>query len=710
MKEKEFKKESQAMRAIKKEKHPESVLNFLENNKPSSDMFLFFSKLDSKILANLHAYDYGKNGLLLKHKKRNEIYETFVSETTIYENQVKDALTKDNLNFFIKSHIYLCDTREKEIALHEILTKSNFEINDKNVNLLWESPVVLHYYLSNPNITNEEKSRALSKRPPIDKEKSLSYAPEPASDELLDKIGEDIRRVISSLVTDESANNSYLQLHANAYIALAGLKNGDLPTTTFLKNCFRNMEVGDKNVSVKNIATIFYTLKNNGLIVNKPSNEYVSKFIMADNGVKYNNKHELEEIIKFMKTFEINPFLIDPHNLKSISSELKDNGIITPEDEIAISKNLGSPFNRYEYSFTFEESYSELLDELNYDPRPNSYKEAILMMHEKGKMISELSHQEANIFIVYAKKILEEKGIFGVDISFSYDGYKSENPYNGEATQKGSGYAASFAIKLTPNNRTIKNLMHVIFHETNHIIQNRSCINMDLNADMDLIDFGQDELMRKIDPKYYNTNYLHFSKEFDADFSAYLQSADFFSDNMNEKFEDLLSEYDNLKSYYSDNVRHSSSEGEMNLNELFTKKLKELYDNDPVQYFDVTMSMQLNHPILEIEYNIDTGEPRSVDEIVEMINELEKDNTPEAKNKIKACKYVLKSRCNPDKVGPKAAEACKKQLESKLSKTTPVEKKIIEIDEYRDRYQKYQEIFNLTLDKMKKPTKQAGRL
>lgn len=720
MKEKKFNSAAKTIRAIKKQKHADSAIKFIEDNTKDKKLISGLEKLDKALISKLHAHDFLKNGSLLEISDRYDIYKKFLSDGEIYLNQLDSCFADEIVADFIRSHTYRCDTPEKEEILFDFLNKIEFKISNENLDLLYESPVVLHYFLSNPNIPLNQKGKILASGSQIDNsrvaqnkdkvknptqkinmEKSLSFAPESASDELLNKIGEDMRSLHGSVLeTGAVEYNSYIALHHNLYIALAGLKNGDLPIETFTKYCYTSMDIGDKNISMQNLYGALKMFTDNAKI-NVLPNDYVSQYILMDNGVKYKNKHELEALAKIIKEYNINPFLIDQTQIKRTSRFFRDEGIITQKEFLDIYSDIGGYDKLYEDCFTINESDSKYLQKLNYDPTPTSYKEAILAIKATNKKINELTLDEANIFLIFAKKILQENGVYYSKISFEYNGIK-EN-YSGTTNKQNK------TIGLTVNDKSIEDLMHTIFHETNHLIQHLHCKSMKMDSDLDLIEFAQDDLMRRVDDDYYDRNYLYISKEFDADFSAYLQTAEFFSKSLDDEFESSLNNYTQIRQYYKVSNRVTEQNEIINLSTLFAAKLKDLYDNNTIKYCFLVNEIKSNHPILEYEYNLDTGLPRTIEELVDMINDASKENSDDSTQKIKACKYVLNARCSPDKVGEELAEFNRQALKAKLSHSTPEKNMVAEIDGSKNKFEKYQNLFNELKENMNKKIATASR-
>jgi len=243
---------------------------------------------------------------------------------------------------------------------------------------------------------------------------------------------------------------------------------------------------------------------------------------------------------------------------------------------------------------------------------------------------------------------------------------------------------------------TVSECIHTIFHETNHLIQNRNIREMNVEKDEDILEYSKEQFLRGMikDMDYYNYYYRSISSEFDADFKATLQTQILLRPK-NKKYENFAQKIDDYRSLFPETtfgIKRDNTRGEVCLDELFDEYLKTNFFNNPdwtpkEQFEDINF-LKSQWPILLYDYDFENKRRRSIEELVQCA--ITKDKKEKA-----IYLSIIKSRCNPYKVGEEKASENKALLQvaikkgkakSELDKFVKYMKFKSNVDKYNDEY------------------------
>ena len=592
------------------------------------------------------------------------------------KNNLLRVLSSYGLEAALTRKEFPIDNKEKEDVMLEILKEKNKEIENSNY-LTRISPVALAYFLESEPTTLEDKKfdliRAASQKYTFNGTKTflvssdkrlLSYAPQPASIELLKRIAQSYKKLfpVDKLNLSDSENNIFYFNNTNPYIALGGVLTGDLPLKLFQEKFFFK----NSDIHIKNFKTYYELLPEEEKKSEKTINLFLAQLFKDDNYNKSSNS-EIDFFYQTAKDIGISSLAYSLKNDK-VHEEM---GLLSKQDIIAKNRHIGH--------LSFEElDIDALLNDLNLETKPSSLDEAIKNI--KNKKIYELTVAESNLLIAHAIQNANKKGIKLDNISFEFG-----NEFVGFYSSQDN------SITLHLGDWTVEETISTIYHEVNHAVQHSICKTMDIDADSDVIDYSKDEIARQIRHQYYFENYDNLAIEFDADMKAQIEAAAFFYPE--KSFEEISNEYDKNRRYkftssrtYLNEDTNKSSKSKIDM--VFSKLLKEAHHSSPKNYRQLVQKIKNDCPIIEYEYNLETARPRTIQELVSMAQSYD-EKIPQEAQKIKIIKHIIKYRCNPDKVGKKEAEKNLKILE-----TMQAEDRLkIEIQNSKDKFYKYSEFF-----------------
>lgn len=644
----------------------EKLFQHLEDNPAHA------KKLDKNTLSKIHYCDVLKNGAAIS-PSRKEIYKNVLTDGEIFSNALNAYDEKGNFLKIISEHKTPTDTEEKEKILLDFLKRKNFKITNQNSPALWHSPVVLEYFLSDENLSNQEKINFLLNKDKVKAKELLSKVPEPVSENLLSKISSSFKNLFTQepLDTSDSINNAFLHKHYNPYIALSGLQSGDLPTKTFQEECLKI----NNSIHISTYPLAIKLLQERNADLYEFYKTVVRRLILFPNVSKYTfqTKEELDNLSKCVNLLSLSPLLLDPKKLPDFNEVL---------DKLDLPNNFNSPDIE---KLNFDEiNIEQLLNDLHVENKPASLEDAIKNI--KNKKIAQLSNAEANLLIAYAKKKLSQNDINDYSVSFSLEKLKK---FDGDTL--GQQNSTSRTITFTITYASVEEFFNTLNHEVNHAIQCEWIKTMNIEKDPDLIDYSKDMIIYNIDSQYYKHNYQNISFELDADLKARIETKCFFN-TLNETFDEALEEYQKTQAYRKTSNRNDIindvSLHDVPIDQIFAMKLEHLFKTDKIKYHEAVLDIQAETPILAIEYNLNTAQPRSIKELIQLAQSCDVQNPKDAKT-LDIIKHIIKYRCNPEKVGETQAQENLKSLQ--MEKTAA--NLNIDIQKQKNTFIKYSEIF-----------------
>jgi len=468
---------------------------------------------------------------------------------------------------------------------------------------------------------------------------------------------------------------------SNFYIAIAGLKKGYIsPEEFYFKYMSAYNSKEELFLNVDNFSFVYQSYWDakgypNGL----RGGEYIhslGKIFFADES--HYDEPQVDILGNFLKTGEV-PIIAIPSSFASKAKIFVDKGYITQKDYEALNLIEGKRFE--------ELNVGQLLSSLSetMTPVPKTIEDA--MRNLKNKSLRSLTIHEANILFAFAKKVMHEAGVNSMIVDRTYDIDESTMGYirNNES-----------GIHLKNLYGTVSECIHTIFHETNHLIQNRNIREMNVEKDEDILEYSKEQFLRGMikDMDYYNYYYRSISSEFDADFKATLQTQILLRPK-NKKYENFAQKIDDYRSLFPETtfgIKRDNTRGEVCLDELFDEYLKTNFFNNPdwtpkEQFEDINF-LKSQWPILLYDYDFENKRRRSIEELVQCA--ITKDKKEKA-----IYLSIIKSRCNPYKVGEEKASENKALLQvaikkgkakSELDKFVKYMKFKSNVDKYNDEY------------------------
>lgn len=669
---KKIKKPKKAIIAINQltDDNIDAIIDYITLN--SAMLSIYKEKINTDALSNVYHSDYLKNNgsvdILRKIFYKDILGEEAFLKQTISAS-IDTAINNNLLDNYLENNKMNFTSTESYELLYQKLQDNNFVINDGNRDLLYKSPVVLEYFLNNENFSNDYKHEMLTKSPvpnintffiPHLKYSSihgnlvsiLQNFPELANN-ILNNIG------VSTLPETPTQFQLEWAIDRARYIMM----NSQIP-----------------EMPLTLIETLAETFTNNG-----QNNRDFLHELLGNNEAFYNinsqnmSTKDWDSLFSVINECHLNSVEIGTSFLKNNSDVFQANGFISPKDIAALNRNAGTT--------NYNENYEkDLLNDLQLESTPKSFEDVIVNI--KDKKMKDLSLEESNILLGYAQKLLSKHGIKDVEITYSHIGHRENY----------SGIASYTTIDLCINDRNVRQLIHTIHHEVNHIIQKHNAQSMDIVADEDIITYSKDRIIRYINNDYYNVSYYSQSFEFDADFKAHLLDKALFGESI--IFDEALQTYHDMNKYHKAINRKQKDGTWENMDDIFRKTMQKKFETaSKDELTQLSAFINIYHPIIAYEYDLQTGKPRTISDLVNCANTVQDSKISNI------IKQIIKQKCDPNKVGDDIAEQNRKELQEKIQTLNMKEKMAMRIKSSKDYYHKYEryanEVLNNTIDQNK---------
>ena len=622
-------------------------------------------QLDPVAMRRIYALDYklNKNDIPIE---RSVFYQSIENPEVLFQIRALTAVENDFLDTFLDGYDNQAINLEREKFLYGQLQSKRFQITEENKHLLFKSPVLMYYYLYDDKISVKDKYNMLCR--------------EPDSNNFIDSSAACSPVILSGIYnkTNELFNNKhfkdfdYIKPFYSLPLATAALKQKSerLAILQIADNLTKAQEAEKKQLNtellnltneisthIKSSKSLSMNINNIEMIMqnlntNSEKNINFLCELLASNNAFYNTNNynfqlpdeEMDSLMRIMKNKNLSCMILGPSFLKNNEHILMNNGFLSSTEVEILNRNVET--TNYDKSFE-----SLLLDDLKLENTPASFEEFITTI--KDKNMTDLSLAESNIILGYAKKILAQEGILDNKISYSHEGKKDGH----------AGIAKGKDIIICIGACSVESILYTIHHEASHVIQNNNCINMRFENDKDILTYGQDYLLRYLDPQYYDDNYYQQSHEFDADFKAHIMNQKLFNQSLESNLDEALDSYYKLDRQYSKQVsRTSNDEIYESREELLNKKLQEKFATASSNEIEKLKNyVNEKHPIIALTYDLNTGKPYSISELIDMVNN-------EKNHKIKkTLKYIIQYKCDRHQIGKYQAKANREELSSKLN-------------------------------------------
>jgi len=580
-------------------------------------------------------------------------------------------------------------SRQEELLLNE-LNEVGFKITDRNSYLLWSSPAILLYSLEN---NYEETMKYLDSgffnMEKHAKEDLLSFAPSPVSEYILKKISDVLRKnnfdYESSIISEDKSTNLYIAL-AGIYAKNQGHESS-LSYETFDKYC---MLTDNSNMSAITLNTLFKMCKESNQVKFKSEAKTILKYVLK-NGINDSNFGEMKQLAMW-----INNGVIPPFYMKKSFVSVGENKQFLMHHTCLKKEDIEALLMVNEKSYE-QIDESQILKEANVE-NGVSLEEAVRQIAHKK--FDELKIQEMNLILALACRILKEKGLGNIKVNLS-----------GSCVGENYGFANEKNIYLTlGSNLTIREMVRVIYHEVNHELQYKNQKEMNFKEDEGILDYAKDGLLRIIlGEAYHKHNYLRLSHEFDADIKAKIEASLFF-DEVDTLFEESKEEFKKIRedvTHYKSDFRRGveGKEGyEYSLDELFDKIfLSKIIKSNECEKKDLIETIRKDYPILEYEYDLNTGIRRQIPKLIElMVN-----GTSEERE---LYEYILKNRCDSKKVGEFESKRSLETIEKIMSTYKKIDKEIKKIEDLKANIENSQDYFYSFMEFIDKKLKEMKKL
>lgn len=270
-----------------------------------------------------------------------------------------------------------------------------------------------------------------------------------------------------------------------------------------------------------------------------------------------------------------------------------------------------------------------------------SLEDKLIDMYEKDMRRKDMSIYDLLVLEMYAKRKLHEKGI-------DYSKIDIINGLKKDAVGNFSDKKGIYEITISNEDMHVVDLVTTILHEVQHAIQKHNRKNCDMIADSDIDLYSKDGFLGIVmkDRNYNQANYYRLSDEFDAEFSAYIETLRLFGgvDKEYEYYKNLIGKKDVSKddklykslSYSFDMYRRVGLR-KYHINELMEQELS----NYMMRTLDGIGELRKKYPIFMYEYDFsDKYHPKrkSIEQLFDGIN-----RSNDKKDKL-IYKCLLKSR------------------------------------------------------------------